>query len=244
MKHNLARLAGLLTVLALVLSGCNLIGVDEVKELEQQIADANAKNAQAAVTYEGGSIARGDVYLAYNNQLTEIYNTYSSYIQAGYFDTNEIISYVQESTLEAAVKDVAIAKVFEERGMTIDDDKLAEIENETEEHYKETYDYFYQSASSKKADVRAKETELSLAKLGYTKDMIRSSHLAGERRTMLEEAVKGEVTKADITDDMVAKVRLMGHCAGCMGARMTMSGIVESILQDEVPEIKAVEAVD
>ena len=54
----------------------------------------------------------------------------------------------------------------------------------------------------------------------------------------------GGIDLVDITDDMVAKVRLMGHCAGCMGARMTMSGIVESILQDEVPEIKAVEAVD
>ncbi len=54
----------------------------------------------------------------------------------------------------------------------------------------------------------------------------------------------GGIDLIEITDDMTAKVRLMGHCAGCMGARMTMSGIVESILQDEVPEIKAVEAVD
>lgn len=54
----------------------------------------------------------------------------------------------------------------------------------------------------------------------------------------------GGIDLVEITDDMTAKVRLMGHCAGCMGARMTMSGIVESILQDEVPEIKAVEAID
>ena len=54
----------------------------------------------------------------------------------------------------------------------------------------------------------------------------------------------GGIDLIEITDDMTAKVRLMGHCAGCMGARMTMSGIVESILQDEVPEIKAVEAID
>ena len=54
----------------------------------------------------------------------------------------------------------------------------------------------------------------------------------------------GGIDLVEITEDMTAKVRLMGHCAGCMGARMTMSGIVESILQDEVPEIKAVEAVD
>lgn len=54
----------------------------------------------------------------------------------------------------------------------------------------------------------------------------------------------GGIELVEVTDDMVAKVRLMGHCAGCMGARMTMSGIVEQILQSDVPEIKAVEAID
>lgn len=54
----------------------------------------------------------------------------------------------------------------------------------------------------------------------------------------------GGIELVDVTDDMTAKVRLQGHCVGCMGARMTMSGIVESILHDEVPEIKGVEAVD
>ena len=54
----------------------------------------------------------------------------------------------------------------------------------------------------------------------------------------------GGIELVEVTDDMVAKVRLMGHCAGCMGARMTMSGIVEQILQSDVPEIQAVEAID
>ena len=54
----------------------------------------------------------------------------------------------------------------------------------------------------------------------------------------------GGIELVEVTDDMVAKVRLMGHCAGCMGAVMTMSGIVENILQDEVPEISRVEAVE
>jgi len=54
----------------------------------------------------------------------------------------------------------------------------------------------------------------------------------------------GGIELVEVTDDMVAKVRLMGHCAGCMGARMTMSGIVEQILQSDVPEIKSVEAID
>lgn len=65
----------------------------------------------------------------------------------------------------------------------------------------------------------------------------------GEIRQYLE-ADGGGIELVDITDDMKVQVRLLGHCVGCMGARMTMSGIVEQILQDQVPEIKGAEAVD
>ena len=203
MKHNYAKLLGLLLVLALVLSGCNLIGVDQIKELDQQIADAAAKNAQVAATYEGGAVTRGDVYYAYNNQLTQIYNQYSQLIQAGYYSSEQIVADVQQFTLESAVQDAAIAKLFDERGMTIADEKLAEIEEEVEEHYQEGYDAIYNDTDGKKDDVRVKQTELAMTQLGFTKDMLRNSHLAQERAQLLEEAVKAEITEEDVTDEMV-----------------------------------------
>ena len=54
----------------------------------------------------------------------------------------------------------------------------------------------------------------------------------------------GDIELVGITDDNIVQVRLQGHCAGCPGARMTLKGIVEQILQESVPEIKGVEAVD
>lgn len=54
----------------------------------------------------------------------------------------------------------------------------------------------------------------------------------------------GDIELVEVTDDNIVKVRLQGHCAGCPGARMTLKGIVEQILQESVPEIKGVEAVD
>lgn len=54
----------------------------------------------------------------------------------------------------------------------------------------------------------------------------------------------GDIELVKVTGDNIARVRLMGHCAGCPGARMTLKGIVEQILQEAVPEIKGVEAVD
>ena len=54
----------------------------------------------------------------------------------------------------------------------------------------------------------------------------------------------GDIEFVDVTPENIVQVRLKSHCAGCMGARMTLSNIVQQVLQNEIPEIKGVEAVD
>lgn len=54
----------------------------------------------------------------------------------------------------------------------------------------------------------------------------------------------GDIEFVDVTEDNIVNVRLKGHCAGCPGARMTLSNIVQQILQNEIPEVKGVQAVD
>lgn len=54
----------------------------------------------------------------------------------------------------------------------------------------------------------------------------------------------GDIELVDITEDNIVQVRLQGHCAGCMGARMTLSNIVEQVLRNAIPEVKGVQAVD
>lgn len=54
----------------------------------------------------------------------------------------------------------------------------------------------------------------------------------------------GDIELVDITDEDVVKVRLQGHCAGCPGAKMTLTHIVQQILQQECPDLKGVEAVE
>ncbi len=53
----------------------------------------------------------------------------------------------------------------------------------------------------------------------------------------------GDIELVEYTEDNIVKVRLQGHCAGCPGAQMTIKGVVERILKESYPEIKAVEAV-
>lgn len=54
----------------------------------------------------------------------------------------------------------------------------------------------------------------------------------------------GDIELAGITEDNVVQVRLNGHCAGCPGARMTLSNIVQQVLMSSIPEVKGVVAVD
>lgn len=54
----------------------------------------------------------------------------------------------------------------------------------------------------------------------------------------------GGIELIGVTDEDVVQVRLQGHCAGCPGARMTLSNIVEQILAQACPGLKGVEAID
>jgi Fe-S cluster biogenesis protein NfuA len=53
----------------------------------------------------------------------------------------------------------------------------------------------------------------------------------------------GSVELVDVTEEGVVKVRLTGGCAGCPGAQMTLTGVIEQSIKMKVPEIKRVEAV-
>lgn len=52
----------------------------------------------------------------------------------------------------------------------------------------------------------------------------------------------GDIELVDIQDGVV-KVKLTGACGGCPMSQMTLKMGVERVLKEEVPEVKAVEAV-
>ncbi len=53
----------------------------------------------------------------------------------------------------------------------------------------------------------------------------------------------GDIELLDVTDDLVAKVKLTGNCVGCKMSVSTMKAGVESTVKNFVPEIKSVESV-
>ena len=53
----------------------------------------------------------------------------------------------------------------------------------------------------------------------------------------------GDIALVDITDEGVVRVRLLGACAGCPGAMMTLKMGVERILKEKLEGVQSVEAV-
>ncbi len=53
----------------------------------------------------------------------------------------------------------------------------------------------------------------------------------------------GNIELLEITEHLVAKVKLLGNCDGCKMSASTMKAGVESTIKNFVPEITAVEAV-
>ncbi|MUM76527.1 NifU family protein [Pseudodesulfovibrio sp. F-1] len=54
----------------------------------------------------------------------------------------------------------------------------------------------------------------------------------------------GDVELVDITDNGIVQVRLTGACKGCPMSQITLKNGIERIVLKEVPEVKAVEAVN
>ncbi len=53
----------------------------------------------------------------------------------------------------------------------------------------------------------------------------------------------GDIALVDITDEGIVRVRLLGACAGCPGAMMTLKMGVERILKEKLEGVHSVEAV-
>jgi len=80
-----------------------------------------------------------------------------------------------------------------------------------------------------------------------------TGHIEQERRRRMEKRIievlggirpilqgdGGDVELVSVVDGVV-KVKLQGACAGCPGAKMTMSEVIGKVLKEEVPGVKEV----
>lgn len=196
MRHTLVQLTGLLIVLTLVLTGCNLIGVDPIMKLDEDFAKLAKRYSGVVASYDGGELTQADVMASFSNMYSNYSQMYSMF---GYSMPADMVTTVEQSVVEDAVKNVAIAKQMEARGLKLDDEKLTALQTEADEHYKELYDTFYASVTEKDEAVHAKQTEYNMAVNGFTKDALYAIEVAEANQELVEQNVRDEIS--DLSDE-------------------------------------------
>ena len=202
MRHAFLRFAALMVVLMMVLTGCNLIGVDPIMQLDEDLAAMKKQYSGVVASYDGGEITQEDVMGTFNSQYSYMNQFYSMY---GMTLTADNITSIEQSVVENAVENVAIRQQMEKRGLSLDADKVAEIKAEADEHYQEAYDSLYASATGDTDAERAKRTEVNLYTMGYTRDALYAIEEATANHELIEENVRGEITEADLTEEALQK---------------------------------------
>ncbi len=195
MRHTIVKLTGLLVVLALTLTGCNLIGIDPLMQLDEDFAKLDKDYAAVVAEYDGGTVTKGDAL----GRFASMYSYYTQmYSMFGMSMTNDVVENVKQQAAEAVVEAAAVSKELEKRGLSLSEDKLAEVQKAADENYKSAYDNFYQNAAGK-GDVKARQAEYDMYANGYNKDTFYITQLDQANHELLEETVKAEI--ADLTDE-------------------------------------------
>ena len=196
MRHTLLKLTGLLLALTLVLTGCNLIGVDAMKKLDEDFAALNKDLATVVADYDGGSITKGDVlgnFASYYNYYAQMYSSFGLTLD------ESTVESVKQQVLESAVQSVAVDKQIASRNLSLSDEKQEEVKQAAAENYQQAYDSFYANTTGKDTALRAKQTEYDLLANGYSEDSFYKSQLQQANYELLEENVRDEI--AELTDE-------------------------------------------
>jgi len=83
-----------------------------------------------------------------------------------------------------------------------------------------------------------------MAKKKIMSDLVnRIEHALEQIRPFLE-ADRGNISLVEVTDSMVARVKLHGACKDCSMSYMTLKAGVEESIKKVAPEIKSVEAIN
>ena len=198
MRHALLRLAALLVVLMLALTGCNLITVDPIMQLDEDLAALKKQYSGVVASYDGGTITQEDVMGTFNSQYSYMNQLYTMY---GTGMSQSDIDGIEQTVVENAVENVAIRQQMEARGLTLDAEKVSELEAEVDEHYQEAYDSVYASVEGKTEEERAKRTEVNLYSMGYTRESLYGIEEASANYELIEETLRDEIT--EVTDEQL-----------------------------------------
>ena len=182
MNARFAKVLGLILVLALVLSGCNLIEVDVNMQADEDIAKLDKAYSATVATYDGGAVTADDVMGDFTNLYTQTYYMYQYYF--GYTMTADDVHNVMEDSINQYVRSAIIAEHFDET-MELTEEELAEVETLAQEQYDAAKESVLSAAEGKTDEAKEANARVMLRQEGMTYDAIYASQLRSAKATKM-----------------------------------------------------------
>lgn len=192
MRRTYAKLITLLLMLALVLTGCNLVDVNELEVIAQQRAEVEKNYATPIATYEGGEVTKFDVMANFYSMYTYYEQIYSLYY--GMSLDSATVDSLMENTIENEILARLLSAEFDARGLTLEMTE-EEIKAEADETWESNFASYLESAEGDTDEIKNANAELNLYIEGVTQDFIYNQNLMYYKATAMQEALEAEVTE-------------------------------------------------
>lgn len=210
MKSTLIRVLAVMTAVMLLLTGCNLIAIDEEMQAAENAAAREKDYATKIVEFDDGTyITKGDMVNVYND--TYSYYSYLYMLNYGQIP-EELADYTKQETATAYVAQEVIKKHAADYGIEL----TAEMEAQAAESAQAEWDEYISSymennpSTADDEETARAEAEAAVAELGYTYEYMLKEHTDSVLVTAITEKMTEDVTEpteADVTalyDEKVA----------------------------------------
>ena len=195
MKAMFAKVLGLTLVLALVLSGCNLIEVDAKMVADENIAKIDKAYSAVVASYDGGEITVDEAVGDFNSTYNEMYYMYSYFgLTPDHESEHELI----EETLAQHVRaEIAAARYDAENSLS--EEELSELAATAQENYEQYLQTAMDSAEGDSDSQRAENARVLLHANGMDYDYLYSNAVLNAKYAAIEEMLRDEI--AELTDE-------------------------------------------
>lgn len=196
MKSTLIRVLALMTCVMLLLTGCNLIAIDEEMQAAEDAAAREEDYSTLIVEFaDGTGITKGEMINTYNDTYS-----YYAYLYSIYYGEipSDLPDYVKQQTASAYLAQEVIIRHADEYGVTMteemEEEAAADAQNEWDEYVASYMESNPAEDGVDEETARAEAIE-TINELGYTYEYMLAEH----RDTVLVNAII-EAMCADITE--------------------------------------------
>ena len=200
MKSTLIRVLAVMTAVMLLLTGCNLIAIDEEMQAAEDAAAREKDYATKIVEFNDGTyITKGDMI----NVYTDSYSYYSYLYLMNYGQIpEELADYTKQETATAYVAQEVIKKHAADYGVELTAEMEAQAAESAQAEWDEYITSYMEENPSNAADeetARA-EAEAAVAELGYTYEYMLKEHTDSVLVTAITEKMTADVTEPSEED--------------------------------------------